>query len=86
MEEYIQQFSQKVISLLRNLPKVEIAKAIDILQAAFERDGRIYIRRNSCIRSISSRRSTHVLMITRMNVIAGSRAGECSFERNANTT
>jgi D-sedoheptulose 7-phosphate isomerase len=43
MEEYIQQFSQKVISLLRNLPKVEIAKAIDILQAAFERDGRIYI-------------------------------------------
>src|ERR1019366_3861959 len=43
MEQYIQEFSQKAISLLRNLPKVEIAKAMNILQAAFERDGRIYV-------------------------------------------
>jgi len=43
MEQYIRQFAQKAISLLRNLPKVEIAKAMNILQAAFERDGRIYV-------------------------------------------
>ena len=43
MERFIQEFSQKSISLLRNLPKVEIAKAMNILQAAYERDGRIYV-------------------------------------------
>ena len=43
MERFIQEFSQKAISLLRNLPKVEIAKAMNILQAAYERDGRIYV-------------------------------------------
>jgi len=43
MEQYIEQFSEKAISLLRNLPKIEIAKAMNILQAAFERDGRIYV-------------------------------------------
>lgn len=43
MEEYIRQFSDKAIALLRNLPTVEIAKAMNILQAAFERDGRIYV-------------------------------------------
>lgn len=43
MEQYIQEFSQKAISLLRNLPRIEIAKAMNILQAAFERDGRIYV-------------------------------------------
>ncbi len=43
MEEYIQGFSEKVIALIRNLPHEEIAKAIDILQATYERDGRIYI-------------------------------------------
>jgi len=42
MEEYIRQFSEKAGALLRNLPTVEIAKAMNILQAAFERDGRIY--------------------------------------------
>ena len=30
MERYIQQFSEKAITLLRNLPTVEIAKAIKI--------------------------------------------------------
>jgi D-sedoheptulose 7-phosphate isomerase len=43
MEEYIQQFSQRAIDALRALPRVEIAKAMNILQAAFERDGRIYV-------------------------------------------
>ncbi len=43
MEKYIQDFSEKVIKLLRNLPQEEIAKAVDILQATYERDGRIYI-------------------------------------------
>ena len=43
MEEYIKDFSEKVIGLLRNLPQEEIAKAIDIVQATYERDGRIYI-------------------------------------------
>ena len=43
MEAYIQEFSSKAIALLRNLPTVEIAKAMNILQAAYERDGRIYV-------------------------------------------
>lgn len=43
MNDYIKDFSEKVIALLRNLPSEEIAKAIDILQATYERDGRIYI-------------------------------------------
>ena len=43
MESYIRDFSDKAIDLLRNLPTVEIAKAMNILQAAFERDGRIYV-------------------------------------------
>ncbi|MEK7169301.1 MAG: SIS domain-containing protein [Patescibacteria group bacterium] len=43
MEKYIKDFSEKVIALIRNLPHEEIAKAIDILQATYERDGRIYI-------------------------------------------
>jgi D-sedoheptulose 7-phosphate isomerase len=42
MEQYIQAFSEEAITLLRNLPRVEIAKAMNILQAAYERDGRIY--------------------------------------------
>lgn len=43
MEEYIEQFSNKVAKALRELPKEEIAKALDIIQATYERDGRIYI-------------------------------------------
>lgn len=42
MKNYIQQFSREVISALENLPSDEIAKAINILQATYERDGRIY--------------------------------------------
>ena len=43
MEEYIKKFSDKVIELWRTLPQEEITKAIDIIQATYERDGRIYI-------------------------------------------
>lgn len=43
MEKYIKEFSNEVIVALKNLPVEEIAKALDILQATYERDGRIYI-------------------------------------------
>lgn len=43
MEEYIKGFSDEVVGALRNLPEGEIAKALDIIQATYERDGRIYI-------------------------------------------
>lgn len=43
MEDYIKNYSAKIISALNNLPIKEIAKAVDILQATYERDGRIYI-------------------------------------------
>lgn len=43
MEKYIKEFSNEVIVALQNLPVDEIAKALDILQATYERDGRIYI-------------------------------------------
>src|SRR3990167_3420015 len=42
MESYITRFTQKAISALDNVPKEEIAKALNILQATYERDGRIY--------------------------------------------
>ncbi len=43
MKDYIKGFSSKVVKALENLPSDEIAKAINIFQAAYERDGRIYI-------------------------------------------
>ncbi len=43
IQDHIKEFSQKVQSGLQNLPLEEIAKAINILQACYERDGRIYI-------------------------------------------
>lgn len=43
MEKYIKKFSNEVIVALKNLPVEEIAKALDIIQATYERDGRIYI-------------------------------------------
>ncbi len=43
MEEYIKDFSKKAQVLLQNLPVGEIAKALNILQAVYERDGRIYV-------------------------------------------
>lgn len=43
MEDYIKKYSAKTAKLLENLPSEEIAKAINILQATYERDGRIYV-------------------------------------------
>lgn len=43
MNQFIREFSQKAIAALRALPTGEIAKAMNILQAAYERDGRIYV-------------------------------------------
>ncbi len=43
MEEYINKYIKKSVKLLQNLPTEEIAKAINILQATYERDGRIYV-------------------------------------------
>ena len=43
MKRYINKFANEVKSALSNLPTEEIAKAINILQACYERNGRIYI-------------------------------------------
>lgn len=43
MEDFIKDFAGKVEVCLENLPAGEIAKAINIIQACYERDGRIYI-------------------------------------------
>ena len=43
MEDYIQKFLAKTISSITDIPKIEIAKAFNIIQAVYERDGRIYI-------------------------------------------
>ncbi len=43
MQEYIRNFSLDVIAILQRLPAEEIAAALDILQATYERDGRIYV-------------------------------------------
>ena len=43
MEEYIKDFSAKIETALKTLPVKEIAKALNILQAVYERDGKIYI-------------------------------------------
>jgi D-sedoheptulose 7-phosphate isomerase len=43
MENYVTQFTSRAVTALQNLPKEEIGKALNILQAVFERDGRIYV-------------------------------------------
>lgn len=43
MEDYIKKYLKKSHKLLENLPHKEIAKAMNILQATYERDGRIYV-------------------------------------------
>jgi len=43
MDSYLDGFLNKVTDALRNVPKEEIAKALNIIQATYERDGRIYI-------------------------------------------
>lgn len=43
MKDHIKKFSGRVEAALRALPEDEIAKAINILEACYERDGRIYV-------------------------------------------
>lgn len=43
MEQYIKNFLAKTETSLKTVPSKEIAKALNILQAAYEREGRIYI-------------------------------------------
>lgn len=43
MEEYIIEFAKKTEGILQNLPVKEIAKALNFLQSAYERDGRVYV-------------------------------------------
>ena len=43
MFDYINKFNDRVISRLNALPGEEIAKAVNIIQSVYERDGRIYI-------------------------------------------
>jgi len=43
MEDYIKKYLKKTSKLLESLPHKEIAKAINILQATYERDGKIYV-------------------------------------------
>ena len=43
MKEHIEQFSKRVTDAIHTLPVEEIEKALDIIQATYERDGRIYI-------------------------------------------
>lgn len=43
MERFIRNFVDGVTGVMGNLPVQEIAKAINIIQAVYERDGRIYI-------------------------------------------
>ncbi len=43
MEDYIKKYLKRSAKLLTDLPHKEIAKALNILQATYERDGKIYI-------------------------------------------
>ena len=43
MKSYIANFSQKTEQAIRALPNEEIARALNILQAVYERDGRVYV-------------------------------------------
>lgn len=43
MERYVRNFSQQVAAALASMPDREIARAMGIVQATYERDGRIYI-------------------------------------------
>ncbi|MFH1246701.1 MAG: SIS domain-containing protein [Candidatus Liptonbacteria bacterium] len=43
MEKYINDFIKNAETALKNIPVKEVAKALNIIQAAYERDGRIYV-------------------------------------------
>src|SRR3989344_400717 len=43
MSNYIVEFSKKVQTALNNLPVNEITKSLNLLEAVYERDGRVYV-------------------------------------------
>jgi D-sedoheptulose 7-phosphate isomerase len=43
MEAFVRDFLAEVLGTIESIPAVEVAKALNILQATHERDGRIYI-------------------------------------------
>lgn len=43
MRDFIKEFSKKSTDAIENLPHEEIAKALNILQGVYERDGRVYV-------------------------------------------
>jgi len=43
MENYIKKFTQKMNIALSKLPVIEIAKALNLLEAVYEQDGKIYV-------------------------------------------
>ncbi|MEK7165312.1 MAG: SIS domain-containing protein [Patescibacteria group bacterium] len=43
MQEFIDQFKNEAVEKIKSVSSLEIAKAINILQSTYERDGRIYI-------------------------------------------
>ena len=53
MKDYIKTFLSEIERSIENLPVKEIAKALNILQAVYERDGRIYIIGNGGSLSIA---------------------------------
>src|SRR3989344_97130 len=43
MKDFIDEFSRQSIEAIKGIPHGEVAKALNILQAAYERGGRVYI-------------------------------------------
>jgi len=60
MQDYIKNYATQVEQALRNLPDQEIAKAINILQACYERDGRIYVFGNGGSLAIATHRVSDI--------------------------
>ncbi|MDO8469643.1 MAG: SIS domain-containing protein [bacterium] len=43
MKEFIDEFSKRSIEAIQSMPHKEVAKALNILQAVYERNGRVYV-------------------------------------------
>ena len=54
MDKFIKGYIKQSNKLLQNLPVKEIAKALNILQATYERDGRIYVFGNGGSQSMAT--------------------------------
>ena len=54
MRKYISNFSKKITIALEHLPTAEIAKALNMLEGVYERDGRIYVFGNGCSFSLAT--------------------------------